>query len=117
MISGLSSTISSLQAHDRKMSVNANNIANVNTNGFKRDQAVLEEGNEGDVRVNLRKDMSPAPDDPLAPDAPDVEKELSNVDLADELTGMIPTEIGYKANLKTIRTKDEMIGTLLDTLA
>jgi flagellar hook protein FlgE len=29
---------------------------------------------------------------------------------------MIPTEIGYKANLKTIRSRDEMIGTLLDTL-
>jgi len=117
MIDGLSSTISSLQAHDRKMNVNANNIANVNTNGFKRDRAALQEGQAGDVRVSLTKDMSPAPEDPLAPDAPGVEKELSNVDLADELTGMIPTEIGYKANLKTIRTRDEMIGTLLDTLA
>ena len=51
------------------------------------------------------------------PDAPGVAKELSNVDLADEMTGMIPTEIGYKANLKTLRAHDEMIGTLLDTLA
>ena len=55
--------------------------------------------------------------DPLAPEAPGVETELSNVDLADEMSGMIPTEIGYKANLKTIQTRDEMIGTLLDTLA
>ena len=117
MIAGLSSTVSSLQAHDRKMAVNANNIANVNTNGYKRDQAVLVEGGAGDVRVNLRKDMSPAPEDRLAPDAPNVEKELSNVDLADEMTGMIPTEIGYKANLKTIQARDEMMGTLLDTLA
>lgn len=117
MLTGLSSTVSSLQAHDRKMAVHANNVANVNTNGFKRDQAVLEEGVAGEVRVNLRKDRSPAPEDPLAPDAPDMTKELSNVDLVDEMTGMIPTEIGYKANLKTIQTRDEMIGTLLDTLA
>jgi flagellar hook protein FlgE len=117
MIGGLSSTISSLQAHERKLNVNANNIANVNTNGFKRDRAVLEEGQAEDVRVTLTKDMSPAPEDPLAPDAPGVEKELSNVDLVDELTGMIPTEIGYKANVQTIRSRDEMIGTLLDTLA
>ena len=117
MVAGLSSTISSLQAHDRKMSVNANNVANVNTNGFKRDQAVLEEGRPGEVRVSVQKDLSPAPEDPLAPDAPGVERELSNVDLADELTAMIPTEIGYKANLKTIKSRDEMIGTLLDTLA
>ena len=99
------------------MNVNANNVANVNTNGFKRDRAVLEEGRSGEVRVNLSKDRSPAPEDPLAPDAPGVEKELSNVDLADELTGMIPTEMGYKANLETIRTRDDMLGTLLDTLA
>jgi flagellar hook protein FlgE len=33
------------------------------------------------------------------------------------MSGMIPTEIGYKANLKTIQTRDDMIGTLLDTLA
>jgi len=117
MITGLSSTVSALQAHDRKMSVNANNIANVNTNGFKRDRAVLEEGGAGEVRVNLRKDLSPAPQDPLTPDAPGVEKELSNVDLVDEMTGMIPTEIGYMANLKTIQARDEMMGTLLDTLA
>jgi flagellar hook protein FlgE len=117
MVDGLSSTVSSLQAHERKMSVTANNIANVNTNGFKRDRAVLQEGPAGDVRVSLSKDMSPAPEDPLAPDAPGMERELSNVDLADELTGMIPSEIGYKANLKTIRSRDEMLGTLLDALA
>ena len=117
MVTGLSTTLSSLQAHDRKMAVKANNIANVNTNGFKRDRAVLEEGGAGEVRVNLHKEVSPAPQDPLAPEAPGVAKELSNVDLADEMTGMIPTEIGYKANLKTIQTRDEMIGTLLDTLA
>ena len=117
MVDGLSSTVSALQAHERKMNVSANNIANVNTNGFKRDRAVLQEGQAGEVRVSLTKDMSPAPEDPLAPDAPGVAEELSNVDLADELTGMIPTEIGYKANLNTIRSRDEMLGTLLDTLA
>ena len=109
--------ISSIKAHGRKMDVTANNVANVNTNGFKRDQAVFQEGAAGDVRVHLRKDPSAAPPDPLAPDAPGVSKELSNVDLADEMTSLIPTTIGYKVNLKVIRARDEMIGSLLDTLA
>lgn len=117
MIDGLRNALSSIRAHERKMNVHANNIANANTNGYKRDQAVLQEGRDGAVRVDLTKDMSPAPQDPLAPDAPGMETELSNVDLADELTGMVPTEIGYKANLKSIRSRDEMLGTLLDTLA
>ncbi|MBL0713171.1 MAG: hypothetical protein JJV98_05675, partial [Desulfosarcina sp.] len=99
------------------LGVTADNVANVNTNGFKRNRAVLHEGPAGDVRVNVSKDMSPVPDDPLAPDVPGVEKELSNVDLADEMTDMIPTTIGYKVNLKVIRARDEMIGNLLDTLA
>lgn len=109
--------ISSINAHGRKLGVTANNVANVNTNGFKRDRAVLQEGSANDVRVHVRKDMSSAPPDPLAPDAPGVEKELSNVDLADEMTDLIPTSIGYKVNLKVIRARDEMIGSLLDTLA
>ena len=113
----LNAAVSSIWAHGRKLDVTANNVANVNTNGFKRNQAVLQEGAAGDVRVHVRKDMTPAPPDPLAPDAPGIEKELSNVDLAEEMTGLIPTTIGYKVNLKVIRARDEMIGSLLDTLA
>ncbi|MGD8267223.1 MAG: flagellar basal body protein [Desulfobacterales bacterium] len=109
--------ISSVKAHGRKLNITANNVANVNTNGFKRDQALLREGAAGDVRVHVRKDMTPAPPDPLAPDAPGIAKALSNVDLADEMPGLIPTTIGYKVNLKVIRARDEMIGSLLDTLA
>lgn len=117
MITAVSSTLSSLQAHNRKMSATADNVANVNTNGFKRNQAVLAEGASGDVQLHLRRDRTPAPLDPLAPDAPGIEKELSNVELADEMSAMVPTEIGYKANLETIRTRDDMLGSLLDTLA
>lgn len=117
MIGGLGGTLSSLQAHGRKLAATADNVANVNTNGFKRHRAVLAEGREGEVRLHLDRDPSPAPVDPLAPEAPGLDRELSNVDLADEMTGMIPTAIGYKANLKTIRARDAMVGSLLDTLA
>ncbi|MDJ0875918.1 MAG: flagellar basal body rod C-terminal domain-containing protein [Desulfobacterales bacterium] len=117
MDTAVNSVISSINAHERKLGVTSNNVANVNTNGFKRKQAVLQEGPVGDVRVHVRQDNSPAPEDPLAPDAPGVEKELSNVNLVDEMTSLVPTTVGYKANLKVIRARDEMIGNLLDTLA
>jgi flagellar hook protein FlgE len=42
--------------------------------------------------------------------------EASNVDLAEEFTDSIATQSGYKANLKTIQTHDEMLGTLLDII-
>jgi flagellar basal-body rod protein FlgC len=117
MDTALNSVISSINAHGRKLGISANNVANVDTNGFKRDQAVLQEGPAGDVRVNIRKDTTRAADDPLAPDAPGVEKERSNVDLAFEMTSLVPTTIGYKVNLQVIRARDEMLGNLLDTLA
>ncbi len=113
----LNAAVSSIWAHGRKLDVTANNVANVNTNGFKRDQASLQEGAAGDVRVHVRQDLTPAPRDPLAPDAPGMPQALSNVDLTDEIPSLIPTTIGYKVNLKVIRARDEMIGSLLDTLA
>lgn len=113
----INTTLSALQAHNRKMDVTANNVANVNTNGFKRDRAIFQEGPAGGVSVKIHKDHTPAPTDPLAPEHPDIPSELSNVDLTTEIPGMIPTEIGYKANLTVIKTRDEMVGRLLDTLA
>jgi len=44
------------------------------------------------------------------------EKELSNVDLTEEMPEMILTQHGYDANLKAVKTQDEMLGLMLDTL-
>lgn len=42
--------------------------------------------------------------------------EGSNVDLAKEITDTIPIQNGYEANLTVIKTRDEMLGTILDIL-
>lgn len=42
--------------------------------------------------------------------------EMSNVDIAKEITDTIPLQRGYEANLTVIKTKDEMLGSLLDIL-
>jgi flagellar hook protein FlgE len=41
------------------------------------------------------------------------ELEMSNVDMATEMTNMITAERGYQANSRTITTADEMLGTLV----
>ncbi len=41
------------------------------------------------------------------------ELEMSNVDLATEMTNMITAERGYQANSRVITTADEMLGTLV----
>ena len=109
--------VSSIMAHERQLGVTADNVANVNTNGFKRARAVLQEGAAGDVRLRVTREDNPTPIDPLAPAAPEVEKALSNVDLTDEMPGLISTTVGYKVNLNVIGARDEMIGNLLDITA
>ncbi len=42
--------------------------------------------------------------------------EGSNVDPAKEITDTIPLQNGYEANLKVIKTRDDMLGTILDIL-
>ena len=41
------------------------------------------------------------------------ELEMSNVDLATEMTNMITAERGYQANSRMITTADQMLGTLV----
>ena len=41
-------------------------------------------------------------------------RELSNVDLTEEMSEMITTKHGYTANLKAVETQDEMLGAALD---
>lgn len=117
MITQLDTSISALSAFSKKMRVTANNVANVNTDGFKKSRTTLEEAPFGDG-VRARVDVVDTPgyvklvekDDALQ------EVETSNVDLAEELPETMLTKAGYKANLKIIQTLDEMIGSLLDTI-
>jgi flagellar hook protein FlgE len=44
------------------------------------------------------------------------ELEMSNVDMAQEMTNMITAERGYQANSRVITTADEMLGTLITSI-
>ena len=116
MISPLSSALSALSAYGVKMGVTANNIANVNTDGFQQSRTTFTEGDQGGVKPVIDQDDTPGSSRQLAEEGQIVEVETSNVDLAGALTETIPTKIGYSANLKTIRTQDEMLGSLLDII-
>ena len=49
MISAVNSTISALQANKTRLGVTADNIANVNTDEFKKSRAILKEGDRKSV--------------------------------------------------------------------
>ncbi len=114
MISSINSNLSALVAFGKKMGVTSNNIANVNTDGFKKSRVILNEGHSGEVRAAIEQVDTPGPIHTVIEDGLAMEKELSNVDLTQEIPEMIPTKRAYEANLKAIKTLDEMMGALID---
>ena len=84
----------SIQSHQLLMDINANNIANVNTEDFNAKDAKI--GNN--LEVNSRDTNQPT-------------------NLTKELTDQIVIEDGFDAQIPVIKTEDEMMGTLLDMKA
>ena len=116
MISAVNSTVSALQAYKTQMEVTSNNVANVNTDGFKKSKATLKEGDNGDVQVDVNRVDTPGHRYQELKGDQRVEKETSNVDLAEEFPQMMVTQHAYEANLKVLQTQDKMLGTTLDIL-
>ena len=116
MIFSINSSLSGLSAFTKKMRVISNNIANVNTDGYKKHRASFSEGANGSLEVVVARIDTPGPPNLAAKGNPMLEKEMSNVDLTEEIPQMMLTRRGYEANLKTLKIQDEMIGALLDVL-
>lgn len=114
MISSMSGAVSAINGFETKMGVTSNNVANSQTDGFKKSRADLKEGETGGVEVEITQVNDPGPVVTVQENGVAVEKEMSNVDLAEEIPQTIVAETGYEANLKILKTEDEMLGTLLD---
>ena len=117
MIFSIDNSLAALNVFLKKMRVTANNIANVNTDGFKKSRVSISEGPRGEPMVNVVRINSPGPPNPAAQRDPTLDDELSNVELTEEMPQMILSLRSYQANLKTLKAKDEMLGALLDIMS
>lgn len=119
MLSAISSALSGLLAFAKKTNVTSNNLANTLTDDFKKSRVTMKEGSAGGVDAVVEKVNTPGyPISETVRQTNNITaKESSNVDIAEEMTNLILTEKGYKANLKTIKAADENLGTLLDIKA
>ena len=115
MSAAIDSAVSALGAFGEKMNVTANNIANVNTEGFKKSRALLQEADHG-VTVDISRVNTPGAPIP-ADDGTGRMNESSNVDVAEEIVNLKTTDNAFQANLKTIQTEGEMLGSLFDIFA
>jgi len=97
-----SANVSSLIAHQSFANANANNVANVNTDGFVPTQTNLTNAS-GSVNANFQK-------------ADDNGSALSQTNLGKEIPDQIIVQNGHEVQATAIKTQDEMIGSLLDIL-
>lgn len=115
MTQAINAALSALGALGKKLNVTANNIANVNTDGFKKSRAILEDADPHGVTVSISKVDTPGGAVPSADGTPQM-KESSNVDLGEEVINLKITERAFEANVKPIKAEEEMTGKLLDIL-
>jgi len=99
----ISTNVSALQANQVFMNANANNVANVNSDGFiPTDTRMVDEKNSVRAQTRLADDNGSS---------------KSQTDLAKELPDQVIIGGVEKANVAAIKTQDEMFGTLLDIKA
>ena len=116
MIPAVNGTLSALQAYKKSMGVTANNIANVNTEGFKKSRATMNEGANGGVEVAVNMVNTPGHRYKEIDGDQMVDRETSNVNLEEEIPDLMVTKRTYEANLKVLQTRDKMLGTTLDIM-
>ena len=116
MISSVNSSISALKAFGEKMGVTANNVANVESEEFKKSRAVLTEGAQNEVRVEIEKIETSGPIISKIEDGKMVETELSNTDLVEEIPQSIITQRNFEANLKSIQAQEETLDSFFDII-
>ncbi len=121
-------SIQAMQAIDVSQRVAANNIANMNTDGFRASSVRLEDGPEG-VGVRVSSIGENSDHGPMIPstrlemnDSGQVEAlsqfvEGSNTDVGREMVNMLVNQNAYAANAAVVRAWDQTTGVLLDAIA
>ena len=97
----ITNNVSSIQAHQTLLNNNAHNVANVNTERYVPNEGVITGGANGSVNASISAE-------------PDSSAAQSQTNLSEELTEQAIVERAVEANVVSIRTQDEMYGSLLD---
>jgi len=114
MVGSIGNNLAALNTFGTKMEVTSKNIANINSDEYKKSRAELKEDGNGGVKVDIERIEPPGPSITTMDGDEVTKRELSNVDLTEEMSEMIATKHGYTANLKAVETQDEMMGAALD---
>lgn len=90
---------SGLQAALQRQSSSANNIANQNTEGFRRELVSQQEQSGGGTQTSVTRASQ------------------AGSQLPEDMVAQMASSYSFQANLKTLKTQDQMMGSLLDVRA
>ena len=108
-------SVAGINAFLKKMDVTAHNVANLNTDNYKRRIPHVTEDKNGLPETTVTIDNTPGLENPRRAGEPEgPPREMSNVNYAEEAVNMIEAEMGVKANVKALKAAGEMFGSLLD---
>lgn len=115
MISAIHTALSGITAFAKQIEVSAHNVANVNTDGFKKSRVDLVELEGGGVLPVVQKDDSAGPAVLKDTGNGQTQVALSNVELGEEAVNQMIAQRAFQASLQTLKTTDDMLGNILDT--
>jgi flagellar basal-body rod protein FlgC len=116
VLNAVTASVSGLLAAEKKLEATSRNVANADTDGYKRRFVSLAEGPAGGVEATVGVGTEAGAVASELRDGGLVTVEKSNVDLVQETGDLVLAKPLYQANLKTLETRDEMLGTLLDVV-
>jgi len=105
-MSALSAAVSGVGVASQGVALAANNVANVNSDGYRAKRLQREELPQGGVREAGVQETGES----AVPGG-------SNVDLAAEAIALKTDSVTYQASLKVVKAQEDMIGTALDMKA
>jgi flagellar basal-body rod protein FlgC len=110
-------SVAGINAFFKKNDVSANNVANINTDNFKRRIAHIGQDKNELPKTNITIDKTPGIEKPRKPGEPEgPPRERSNVKYANDVVSMIEAQAGVKANVKTLQSEGEMLASLIDII-
>lgn len=94
-----STAVSGMNAAQAGLRTSAHNIANLGTEGFRRQHVVAAEGAHGGVTTTVNR------------------SDTAGASLETDVVGLLQSKNAFLANLSVFRTSDRMMGSLLDIAA